>query len=253
MATATVVRSTTRATTRTRSLCLRKSQAEAPGSPSARRGSAERRGILAGALSIAAGLALAAAAVPLAGSGLAEVPGNSVLRRLHDGNPGATALRQLIRSREASLAWRQTGRAAKELGLARMMLAESAPETERAGQYALAERALLRGLALAPADPYAWTRLALVRMALARPAQEVARALVPALASGPNEEALLRPAARAALYGWEGLDADGRRGARSLVGAAWRADPVGTASAAAALGRAELLAYLVLPSAADGR
>lgn len=235
----TAARGTTPATTRTR---------PAP----ARSGRTGRSEILAGALSVAVGLAVLAAAVPLAGSGLAEVPGNSVLRQLHGGNPGPTALRGLIRSREASLAWRETGRAAKELGLAYMMLAESAPEAERARQYALAERALLRGLASAPVDPYAWTRLALVRMALSRPPEEVARALGPALASGPNEEALLRPTARAALYGWEALGDEGWRGAGGRVRAAWRADPVGTASDAAALGRAELLADIVLPSAADG-
>jgi len=241
MATGTVAHgTTTRATTRTRP-------------PSVRRGRARFREILAGALSIAAGLALVAVAVPLAGSGLAEVPGNSVLRHLYEGNPGPTALRRLIRSREASLDWRETGRTAKELGLARMMLAESAPKMERVRQYALAERALLRGLALAPADPYAWTRLALVRMALARAPEEVAGALVPALASGPNEETLLRPTARAALYGWEALGGEDRRGARALVGSAWRADPVGTAADAAALGRAELLADIVLASAAHSR
>ena len=240
MATGTAAHGTTPDTTRTRP-------------PPNRRGRAGRLGILAGALAIAAGLALVAAAVPLAGSGLAEVPGNAVLRHLHGGNPGPTALRRLIRSREASLTWRETGRAAKELGLARMMLAESAPEPERAAEYALAERALLRGLALAPVDPYAWTRLALVRMALARPPEEVARALGPALASGPNEQALLRPTARAALYGWEALGDQGRHGAGERIRAAWRADPAGTASGAAALGRTELLADIVLPSAADGR
>lgn len=238
--TATVAHDTTHATTRTRP-------------PPTARGRAGRSGILAGALSIVVGLAVVAAAGSLAGSGLAEVPGNSILRHLHGGNPGPTALRRLIRSREASLAWRETGRTAKELGLARMVLAESAPAAERARQYALAERTLLRGLALAPVDPYAWTRLALVRIALARPPEEVAHTLGPALASGPNEEALFRATARMALYGWEALGDEGRRRAGGRVRAAWRTDPVGTASDAAALGRTELLADIVLTSAADGR
>ena len=206
-----------------------------------------------GAAAVAAGAALVAVAVPLAGSSLAEVPGNPILQRLHSGNPGPVALRRLIRSREASLAWRETGRAAKELGLARMMLAESVPEAERVEQYALAERALLRGLALAPKDPYGWMRLAVVRMALGRPPPEVAPALGLALASGPNEDALLRPTAKAALYAWDALDPEGRRAASGRVLAAWRADPVGTAADARALGRAELLARLALPSGPDGR
>lgn len=203
------------------------------------------------ALSIAAGLALAAAAVPIAGASLAELAGNPVLQRLHGGNAGPAALRQLIRSREASLAWRETGRAAKELGLAHLMLAEAVPEGGRAQGYALAERALLRGLALAPMDPYAWTRLLVVRMSQARPPREIAPALAMALASGPNERRLFGPTAKAALYGWEVLDASDRRAAGERVRAAWRADPLGTASAAVALGRTELLAELVLPPDAN--
>ena len=211
------------------------------------------QGIVIGALSIAAGLALVIAAIPLGASGLAEVPGNPVLKRLHDGNPRPEALRGLIRSRKASLAWRETGRAAKELGLAHMMLAESGPGTERDQEYVLAEQALLRGLALAPVDPYAWTRLALVRMAQRRPPEEVASALGLALASGPNEDALLRPTVRAALHSWEALDAGRRREASRRIRAAWRADPVRTASDAAAMGQAELLAQIALPSGPDNR
>ena len=231
---------TTRAITRTR-----------PGR--ARLGGQRRGGRVVGALAAAVGLALVAAAALLAGSGLAEVPGNSVLKHLHDGSAGTHALRRLIGSREASLAWRETGGAAKELGLARMMLAASLPEAARAREYALAERALLRGLALAPVDPYAWTRLALVRMAQGRPPGEVAPALGQALASGPNESALLRPTARAALYGWEALGDEVRPLAVRRVRAAWRADPIGTASDAAALGQAGLLAEVVLVSGPGGR
>ncbi len=206
-----------------------------------------------GALAIAAGAGLVAAAVPLAGASLAEAPGNRILQRLHGGSPGAAALRQLIRSREASLAWRETGRAAKELGLARMMLAESLPRAERAGQYARAERALLRGLALAPLDPYGWMRLAAARMALGRPAMEVAPALALAIAAGPREDALLGPTARAAFYAWDSLEPDGRRLAAERVRMAWRADPVATAAAAVELERAGLLARLALPPGPDGR
>ena len=206
-----------------------------------------------GALGVTVGLALIAAALPLACSGLAEVPGNSVLKQPHAVSPGTAALRRLIGSREASLAWRESGRAAKELGLARMMLAESLAGAARDREYALAERALLRGLALAPVDPYAWTRLALVRMAQGHPPGEVAPALGQALASGPNESALLRPTARAALYGWEALGDEVRPLAVRRVRAAWRADPIGTASDAAALGQAGLLAEVVLVSGPDGR
>ena len=221
--------------------------------PRAPLGRGRRGGYAFGALSVAAGLALVAAAVPLAGSGLAEVPGNPVLQRLQDGDPGQPALRRLIRSREASLAWRETGRAAKELGLARMMLAESVPQAARARERALAEGALLRGLALAPVDSYAWMWLARVRMERLRPAGEVAPALGQALASGPNERALLRPTARAALYSWDALGDDVRRRAGRRIRAAWRADPVGTASDAAALGRSGLLAEIALASGPGGR
>ena len=207
-------------------------------------GAVIRRAIAVGAA--AAGGALLCLAVPIAGAGLAETPGTAVLKRLYREAPGAPALRRLIRSREASLRWREKGRTATDLALARMMLARGLAGAERDAQLALAEEALVRGLGLAPMTPHGWMRLVRVWMTQRRPADEVAPALGLAVHTGPREERMVALVAEAGLYAWSGLDPSDRDLVAARVRRAWRADALGTAAAAARVGRTALLARLVL-------
>lgn len=193
------------------------------------------------------GAALLALAVPIAGGGLAGAPGNAILKRLSGETPGAPALRRLIRSREASLDWRETGRTAAELALARMMLAErGGAGVHGARETALAEAALVKGLGLAPMNPYGWVRLARVRTAQRRPAAEVAPVLGLAIHTGPREARLRRHVVEAGLYAWSALDRTGRGAVAARVREAWAADAQRTSALAAGVGRTGLLARIVL-------
>lgn len=216
------------------------------------RGSGLRRAIA--AATAVAGAGLLVLAVPMVGAGLAETPGNAILRGLYHEAPGAPNLRRLIRSREASLRWRAKGRTATDLALARMMLGEGRAGAERAEPLVLAEEALVRGLGLAPMNPYGWMRLAWIRMAQRRPAGEVAPALGLAVHTGPREERMNPLVAEAGLYAWSALDAGDRDRVADRVRQAWRTDALGAAAAAARVGRTALLARLVLraPGSPDG-
>ena len=208
--------------------------------------------IVVGAVAAAAGAGLLSLALPIVAAGLAEVPGNAILHRLHRDAVGVPALQRLIRSREASIGWREKGRTATDLALARMVLGEQGAAAERDGQLALAEEALTKGLALAPMNPYGWMRLVLIRMEDGRPAAEVAPLLRLAVNSGPREDRLLLPMVEAGLHVWSHLGRGDRNLVADRVRRAWRNDALRTAAVAARAGQTELLARLVgLPVGGD--
>lgn len=205
------------------------------------------------AVEIAMGTAVAATgavllwlAIPIGAAGLAELTGNATLKSLSREAPGAAALRRLIRSREASMAWREKGRTATDLALARMLLGERGSGAERGEQFALAEEALAKGLGLAPMDPYGWMRMAWIGMAARRSAGEVAPALSLAINCGPHENRMIMLAVETGLYAWGGLAPSDRDLVADRVRQAWRSDALRTAEIAARAGRTDLLARLVL-------
>ena len=198
------------------------------------------------ALAAAAGAGLLALAVPMAGAGLAETPGNAILARLHLGAPDRDRLRRLAATREASLAWRGKGRTATDLALARMMLARAAGDAgERARHVAGAREALVAGLGLAPMNPYGWIRLVRIGMEAGHRPEEIAPALGFAMHTGPRERRLRMLVAEAGLYAWRALDPTDRAAVAGRVRRAWRENALRTAAAAARAGRTALLARLV--------
>lgn len=203
------------------------------------------REIVIGAAAAVAGAGLLCLAAPIVAASLLETPGNPVLKRLHREAAGVPALRRLIRSREASLDWREKGRTWTDLALARMVLGERGAVAERDVQFALAEDALIEGLALAPMNPYGWMRLVRVRMAGGRPAGEIAPALSLALNSGPREDRMLMLMVEAGLHAWRGLDGHDRALVAGKVRQAWSLDALQTAAVATRVGQAPLLARLV--------
>lgn len=202
-----------------------------------------------GAVAAAAGAGMLALAVPIAGAGLAELPGNAVLKRLHHETPGAPALRRLIRSREVSMVWRETARTATDLALARMMLGERGARAAPFGSpLALAEAELVKGLGLAPMNPYGWMRLVRVRTGLRLADGEIAPSLGLAIHTGPREARLEPLVVQAGLQFWGALDRGDRDRVADRVRRAWRTDALRTSALAAGVGRTSLLARLVLPS-----
>jgi hypothetical protein len=164
------------------------------------------RNRLAGAIAVLLGAGLLALALPVAGAALTRLPGDAVLADLRAGEVrGSGDLTRLAESRRRAADWRRDPRDAAERAFAQLLLAERAGVQGRARLRA-AERALTAALRAAPADPYAWTRLALVRWRLDRPAASVRAALEAARRTGPNSVRLspLRRALTARLQ--EGAD-----------------------------------------------
>ena len=196
-------------------------------------------------VAMAAGAGLLCLSAPIAVAAFAGIPGNPVVKRLHAETADDPALLRLIRSREASLTWREGSRAWAELALARIMLGGDGPGPARTAQFSLAEDALAKALALAPMNAHAWTRLVLVRVADRRPAAEIARPLSLALATGPREDRMDRLLLEAGLLCWRELDDHDRDRIAGRARREWKRDPSGTASVAARAGQLPLFARLV--------
>jgi len=109
------------------------------------------------------------------------------------------------------------------------------------GDWAAAERSFGSALARAPADPVAWTRLALVRHRLGRAPDAVAAALGLALRTGPRVAHLAPLRGELALRYWPHLKPPARRRARVQIRLAWRQAPSALRRAAAATGREAVL------------
>ena len=203
--------------------------------------------VAAGVAAIATGAALLILALPIAVAGFAEIPGNVILKELLRYEPvPPRALEDLIQSREASLRWREKGRTYTDLALAHMMLGEhEAPAAEPDEALAHARDALTRGLAAAPANPYAWMRLVLLRRALEHPTPEIASALSLALNTGAREGRLLFPGVEAGLHVWSEIDVADRSLVAEMVKRAWAHEPLRVARIAREAGQLPLLARLL--------
>ena len=163
-----------------------------PATPAASKAAAGR-GLAAAAL---LGLALLALGVPRLMAGLAEARGDP--RILAAPAPPAE-LHRLAESRRASLAWMRSGEALKTLGAAEAEFAGSGEEAKRAD----AMSDLEKGLALAPADPAGWLRLAELR-GTSDPG--MIKALRLSIYTGAREPGLLLRRLDLGLAAWPSLD-----------------------------------------------
>jgi O-antigen ligase len=128
------------------------------------------------------------------------LPGNHVLRAIEDGRAsGPRDLRILAASREHSLSWADAARVHADLALAKLLLEESSQGTSNGVRITEATRNLEASLALAPADPYAWTRLAYGEILAGAPARRVLPLLRMAVRTGPFERDLVLPRLRLLL------------------------------------------------------
>jgi O-antigen ligase len=149
---------------------------------------------------IALAVTILVLAVPRLVAETLGLPGNHVLRAIEDGrSPGSRDLRILAASREHSLTWVDASRGHADLALAKLLLEESSEGASRGVYVAEATRNLEASLALAPADPYAWTRLAFGEILAAAPARRVLPLLRMAVRTGPFEPELVLPRLRLLL------------------------------------------------------
>lgn len=168
-----------------------------------------RSGVAARAAVIGVSLSLGALLLVLAAPRLyAEfllLPGNPMLDAIEHNETITTGdLQRLRLSRERALAWTESGRARLELAAADILLAQR--EIGGGARYhALMEEALQAlgdSLARAPADPYAWTRLAYARLAQGETAERIVPVLAMAIETAPVEATLVFPRLELCLIEW---------------------------------------------------
>ena len=117
------------------------------------------------------------------------ISGDQELDQLRNGNTlTGEQIDRLISSREKSLLAWNTGQKWTDLGLAYLLKAPlQKPRTEKRQTLEKAISSLQKGLALAPSNPWGWTRLAHAHILLNGPSNDAAQALVRAIVVAPYE------------------------------------------------------------------
>lgn len=203
------------------------------------------------AVTLALAMALLAQAVPRTLAALASLPGDPVLTRIQSGlSVDSAALEALIDSRRRALDWVQSGRLYTDLGLAQLMLAQARGGGDDFERTLLAEaiESLRKGLALAPARPHAWTRLAYAELAAGKPLESVARALEMALITAPYEPGLLFPRLELCLLVWPALSEQTSKRAYEQIRIAWTRDPNRLVGLARSSGRVNIVRSALVQS-----
>lgn len=186
------------------------------------------RRLPAAVIALVAGLVLLTLAVPRTIAALVMLPGDPILNAVQGGGEVSQSdLEVLMGSREAALAWIDSGRVWTDLGLARLRLARKAGFSGVEGRRLLddAISALRQGLALAPANPFAWARLGYVQLVRHGRSQAVAEALKMSMLTGSHLPRLMFSRLRLSLTTWRYFDGEEREMVKRQVRLAWKASP----------------------------
>lgn len=177
------------------------------------------------ALAFVVGAGLLYLALPRTIAAIVKLPGKPVLARIQDRERvDAEDLATLITARGRALSWADSGRDHAILGLAQLLLARG-PERANGYDKKVVEEAIasLRdGLAVAPASPHAWARLAYAELVAHGPSAAVAAALDMSLRTAPFEPRLLRVRVELSLHAWPYLTAEVRQLVHEQIRQAWR-------------------------------
>jgi hypothetical protein len=112
---------------------------------------------------------------------------------------------------------------------------------------------LTEGLSVAPANPFAWSRLAYAEAVLAGWSEAALSALRMAFITGPHEPRLLWPRLRLALSAWPHVDAADREMIFYQLRQAWSADPEALAALVSEQNQADVARAALAGSSADLR
>lgn len=159
---------------------------------------------------------------------LVSTGGEPVLRKLQEQQAvDVEQLRTLINAQENAAFWLSDGRVLTDLGLGALLLSESLPkddpEAARSLQQAIV--ALEEGVARAPANPYAWSRLAYARAMAEGWSPRAVAALRLALITAPYEPRLLWARLRMTMLAWMQMATDDREVVFQQVRWAWESNP----------------------------
>lgn len=173
-------------------------------------------------------LTLLVFAVPRTIGALVSARSEPVLRALQDQRPvEPDDLRTLSDALQQGRRWLGDGRLRTDLGLAYLLLAEKLPRNspEAADALRLAIEALRDGLGRAPANPYAWARLAYAEALAEGWTPRAVAALRLALITAPYEPRLLWSRLRMTFLAWPEMGSEDREMIFQQIRLAWRADP----------------------------
>jgi hypothetical protein len=193
------------------------------------------------AVSLALGGLLLFLSAPRIVAEFLKLPGNRVLAMLQKGTtPSERDLAIFITSRERSLTWADSGRSRTDLALAQLLLAER--ETGGARSDELVEQAaqsMRAGLSLAPANPYAWTRMSFAALSAGVSSERVAPLVEMSIRTGPSEPDLIFTRLGLCLVEWPYFGPSSHPLLEEQVRLAWRQSPDRLAILARAAGRAD--------------
>ena len=180
--------------------------------------------------------------VPVIVGDLLLKPGNDTLRRIQARQSVTPeGIETLIDSRKQALGWWDSERVWTDLGLAHLVF--SAWEDEKSARHQLesARETLRRGLAMGPASPYVWTRLAYVNYLLEGSSPEMVSALRMALITGPNEIFISHVRFELGLLAWSKLEDTDRALVERQAKRAWNFRPHRTLEIARARKKIDVL------------
>lgn len=158
-------------------------------------------------VSASLGLLLILLAVPRIYAEFLLLPGNPLINAIandDDSDVATPEIEALLASRERALGWTESGHVRLELAAAAILLAqrEVGGGTRYHALMSRARDALKDSLARAPADPYAWTRLAYARLADDETADRIVPILAMAIRTAPVEAPLTFPRLELCLIEW---------------------------------------------------
>jgi len=194
-----------------------------------RRGNASLDRWLAVGLSLAAGAGLLYLGVPRLMAALANLPGDRVYTEVQDGfTPRREAFDVLLNARLEATEWVDSGRDWTDVGAAHLLIARHDRPAGQADKAELAKAiaAIRRGLEIAPANPFAWARLALVQYIHdGAPTAAMAESLRMSLLTGHFDERLVLTRLDLCFRAFAHFAGDDRDLIRQQVRLAWGVSP----------------------------
>ena len=201
-----------------------------------------------------AGAVLLVGGVPRTIAALAMLPGGPVLSEIQNLRPvGRDDLEILIASQRRGLRFGESGRKWTDLGLAQLLLAreQGVPGGIKLEMVSPAIVSLKTGVALAPANPFAWTRLAYAHSLTMGPSSTMASALRMAMLTARYEPRLLFIRLELCLRSWSFFRTDDHELVFQQVRLAWRKNRKQLVALAVKTGQVNVVRAALLGSRKD--
>lgn len=170
------------------------------------------------------GMSLIVLGVPRTIGAFVSFPSGPILSKIQFQKPiQQNEVETLIASQESSLFWGETGRKWTDLGLAQLLMAEQmvSDKPVRQSYITVAIVSLQKGLGLAPANPFAWMRLAYAEVLKEGPSRATASALIMSMLTAPFEPRLLFLRLELSFRTWSYFQSEDREMVFEQIRYAW--------------------------------